>query len=181
MDNMIKISYFKTPNGELILGSFEDKLCLADWRYRKMRSSIDKRIQDGLKVEYKEGSSEVIKKTKSQLNEYFTGKRSHFDIPLIFVGTNFQKSVWNALIQIPYGKTQTYLGLSRELGNEKAIRAVASANGANAISIIVPCHRIIGSNGDLVGYAGGISVKKKLLELEGALVDNQMDLFSSEL
>ncbi|MBL4658657.1 MAG: methylated-DNA--[protein]-cysteine S-methyltransferase [Flavobacteriales bacterium] len=144
-----------------------------------MRTSIDKRIQGGLNAKYDKGSSEVIEETKVQLNQYFEGKREFFDIPVLLIGSDFQKSVWNELIQIPHGKTDTYLGLSQQLGNEKAIRAVASANGANAISIIVPCHRIIGSDGNLVGYAGGLPVKKKLLELEGALVDNQMDLFSN--
>ena len=93
------------------------------------------------------------------------------------MGTEFQKQVWDSLLQVPYGKSETYLGLSKILGNEKAIRAVATANGANAISIIVPCHRIIGSNGDLVGYAGGLPAKKKLLELEGALSTSQLGLF----
>ena len=95
----------------------------------------------------------------------------------MLVGSDFQKTVWNTLLQIPYGKTETYLGLSKSMNNEKAIRAVASANGANAFSIIVPCHRVIGSDGKLVGYAGGLSVKKKLLELEGALATNQLSLF----
>jgi len=86
------------------------------------------------------------------------------------VGSPFQKSVWEELLKIPYGSTETYLGISNKLNNPKAIRAVASANGANAISVIVPCHRIIGSDGNLVGYAGGIDVKSKLLTLEGAIL-----------
>jgi methylated-DNA-[protein]-cysteine S-methyltransferase len=177
MENQIKINYFQTPVGELILGSFEGKLCLADWRYRKMRSAIDKRICTSLKSKFVEGDSQVLQDCKSQLNEYFENERVDFDIPLLFVGTEFQKQVWDSLLQVPYGKSETYLGLSKILGNEKAIRAVATANGANAISIIVPCHRIIGSNGDLVGYAGGLPAKKKLLELEGALSTSQLGLF----
>ena len=169
--------YIKTPVGELILGSFNNQLCVADWRYRKMRSAIDTRIMNGLNSEFETGTSEVIEETKQQLKQYFDGERTTFEIPLLMVGTDFQKQVWNALIQIPYGKTETYLGLSKSLENEKAIRAVASANGANAISIIVPCHRIIGSNGDLVGYAGGLPAKKKLLELEGALSSSQLSIF----
>lgn len=174
---MINIEYFKTPFGELIIGSFKDRLCLCDWRYRKMRNSIDKRIKAGLDTDYIEGGSDIIKETKAQLVQYFAGDRTEFDIPLLLVGSDFQKSVWNALLQIPYGETDTYLGLSKKLKNEKAIRAVASANGANCISIIIPCHRIIGSNGSLVGYAGGLNVKKKLLILEKALIDNQLSLF----
>jgi len=173
----ISIQYFKTPFGELILGSFKNKLCLADWRYRKMRTMIDARIQNSLNGEYIEEETDITKQTKIQFNEYFKGKRNEFNIPLLFIGTDFQKKVWNALLKIPYGKTESYLGLSKILGNEKAVRAVASANGANSISIIVPCHRIIGSNGDLVGYAGGLNVKKKLLRLEGYKKDGQMELF----
>jgi methylated-DNA-[protein]-cysteine S-methyltransferase len=178
MQNQINIQYFKTPVGELIIGAYGDRLCLCDWKYRKMRMAVDKRIQTGLNAAFKESTSPVIELTKIQLNEYFEGKRTTFDIPLLFVGTDFQKSVWHTLVQIPLGKTASYLALSKQLGNEKAIRAVASANGANAISIIVPCHRIIGSDGSLVGYAGGLATKKNLLKLENALENEQLSLFS---
>jgi methylated-DNA-[protein]-cysteine S-methyltransferase len=177
MQNIVKTSIFKVPYGEQILGSFQEQLCLADWRFRKMRASIDKRVKLGLNADFEEGESDIIIETKNQLNQYFKGERTQFDIPLLFVGSDFQKTVWNALMEIPFGKTETYLGLSEKLGNEKAIRAVATANGANAISIIVPCHRIIGSDGSLVGYAGGLNVKKKLLHLENALDTSQMSLF----
>jgi methylated-DNA-[protein]-cysteine S-methyltransferase len=164
--NHIKIQYYKSPVGEIILGSYDNKLCIADWKYRKMRTTIDSRIQNGLKAKYIEESSEVIEETIKQMKEYFFGERKDFDIPLLMVGTEFQKSVWHGLIKIPYGTTASYLELSKNIGNEKAVRAVASANGANSISIMIPCHRIIGSNGDLVGYAGGLATKKKLLEIE---------------
>lgn len=178
MSNSIAIHYFKTPFGELILGSFKEQLCLCDWRYRKQRMAVDMRIKKGLEADFKEETSVVIEETKKQLLNYFNKKQSEFDIPLLFVGTDFQKTVWEVLTQIPYGKTSSYLELSNQLNNPKAIRAIASANGANALSIIVPCHRIIGSSGDLVGYAGGLPAKKKLLQLEGALQTNQLDLFS---
>ena len=168
---------FKFKFGELIIGSYDNKLCLCDWKYRKMRPSIDTRLKNGLKSEYKSGKSEIIDLTISQLNEYFEGKRSEFNIPLLTVGTDFQKYVWVELLKIPYGKTESYLSLSSKIKDDKIIRAVANANGANAISILIPCHRVIGSNGDLTGYAGGISVKKKLLELEGALDKNQYSIF----
>jgi len=167
--NTISIQYYKSPVGEILLGSYEGKLCIADWKYRRMRTTIDKRIQKGLKAEYVEQGSEVIEKTIVQMQEYFAGEREVFDIPLLMVGTDFQRSVWDGLIKIPYGTTASYLELSKNIGNEKAVRAVASANGANSISIMIPCHRIIGSNGDLVGYAGGLPAKKKLLELESNL------------
>ena len=167
--NKISIQTYKSSIGELLLGSYKGKLCLVDFKYRRMRTSIDNRIQKGLKAEYVEQSSEVIEETVKEMKEYFAGERKDFDIPLLMVGTDFQKSVWEGLIQVPYGTTASYLELSRNIGNEKAVRAVASANGANAISIMIPCHRIIGSNGDLVGYAGGLPVKKQLLELENNL------------
>ncbi len=126
-----------------------------------MRTTVDDRIMKGLNAVYKEGDSEIIQNAKQQLDEYFSEKRIQFDIPLLMVGTDFQKSVWDELIKIPFGKTETYLGLSKNLNNEMAIRAVAAANGANAISILIPCHRIIGTDGKLVGYAGGINIKKK--------------------
>lgn len=172
----ISVQYHNTPVGELILGSFEGKLCLADWRYRRMRTTVDKRLQKTLDANYVLENTQEIKQTILQLSEYFDGARTQFDIPLLLVGTDFQKSVWEVLITIPFGETESYLGLSRKLGDEKAIRAVASANDANAISIIVPCHRIIGTDGGLVGYAGGLPTKKKLLTLEGIFNSEQLSL-----
>lgn len=172
----ISIQYYKSSFGELIIGTFNKELCLCDWRYRRQRDNIDHRIKKGLNANYKEESNDVIEQTIHQLKAYSIGDLKEFDLPLLFVGTDFQKRVWSALMTIPYGQTETYLGLSKTMGDEKAIRAVASANGANAISIIVPCHRIIGSNGKLVGYAGGLSAKQKLLNLEG-FSNGQMRLF----
>lgn len=177
MSSKIQIQYYKSPVGEIILGSHENKLCLADWRYRKMRTRIDTRLQVTLEAEYIEESSEVIEQSIVQFWEYFEWKRTQFNIPLLLVGTDFQKSVWEWLLKIPYGETNSYLGLSKILGNEKAIRAVATANGANAISIIIPCHRIIWSSWDLVWYAGGLDAKKKLLELENPVRKEQMKIF----
>lgn len=164
----IYTQYFKTLYGELILGEFDGKLCLCDWRYRKMRQAIDDRIQDGLQATFEFKQTDLIIETQRQLAEYFQKQRTNFELPLLFVGTSFQQNVWNALLKIPYGKTETYLGLSQRLNNTRAIRAVAAANGANAISIIVPCHRIVGNNGELVGYAGGVDVKQMLLRLENS-------------
>jgi methylated-DNA-[protein]-cysteine S-methyltransferase len=164
--NQINRQFYKTSYGELVLGSYDEKLCMCDWRYRKMRSTIDNRLKKGLQAEFVEEDDVVLKAARQQLDEYFNGKRTVFDIPLLMVGTEFQKSVWNALIQTPFGTSLSYLELAEKINNKKAVRAVASANGANAISIFIPCHRIIGSNGELVGYAGGLQAKKKLLKLE---------------
>ena len=162
----INIQYCKTKIGELILGSFEGKLCLLDFRYRKMRKTVDERIKKGLNAKFAENNTEIIEKTLAELDEYFHGNRKEFDVPLIMVGTDFQKRVWEALLRVPFGTTSTYLQLAKNIKNEKAVRAVAAANGANSMSIIIPCHRIIGSNGKLVGYAGGLPIKKQLLKLE---------------
>jgi methylated-DNA-[protein]-cysteine S-methyltransferase len=172
----IQTSIFSTPFGELILGSFGQKLCLCDWHYRKMRAPIDERIQSGLHSGYVKGESDIIREAREQLSQYFSGDRKQFDLPLLLVGSEFQKQVWQELEQIPYGETISYAGLSEKLGNKEAIRAVASANGANALSIIVPCHRVLGSNGHLTGYAGGLPVKKKLLQLEKALPQGELPL-----
>ncbi|MER3375931.1 MAG: methylated-DNA--[protein]-cysteine S-methyltransferase [Allomuricauda sp.] len=109
---------------------------------------------------------EVLEDAVYQFREYFEGTRQQFDLKLNPSGTDFQKKVWNALLEIPFGKTISYLELSKQLGDVKAIRAVASANGKNPLWIVVPCHRVIGTNGDLTGYAGGLHRKKWLLEHE---------------
>ena len=167
--NKIKIKHIKTSLGELILGESDNKLCLFDWKYRKMRDRIDNRIQTGLNGFYVEEDCELFSLLEKQLDEYLLKKRNNFDIPLLTVGTDFQKSVWTTLQTIAYGKTESYLGLAKKLNNPEAVRAVAGANGANAISILIPCHRIIGSDGTLGGYAGGLPVKQKLLQLESQL------------
>ena len=103
---------------------------------------------------------------RRQLEEYFAGKRKQFDLDLDFVGTDFQKSVWNALANIPFGESRSYREIARELGNASATRAVGAANGRNPISIVAPCHRVIGASGELTGFAGGIERKAHLLDLE---------------
>jgi len=162
--------HHQTPHGELVLGAFDDKLCLCDWRYRKMGPTIGNRLQNQLKADFVEGRSDVIQRTVEQLTEYFNYQRKTFDLPLLPVGSPFQHSVWRALLEIPFGGTASYRQLAKAIGKPSAIRAVASANGANALAILVPCHRIIGSDGSLVGYAGGLNVKKKLLDLEHDLL-----------
>lgn len=162
----ITVQFHQTKIGELILGAYDNRLCLLDYRYRKMRNAVDDRIKNGLQADFVEGDSEVLQATTKQLEEYLIGERKQFNLPLLMVGTDFQKHVWQALMRVAYGATATYLQLAKELNNEKAVRAVASANGANAIALIIPCHRIIGSDGQLVGYGGGLSVKKRLLNLE---------------
>ncbi len=156
------------PIGEIIIGDYEDSLCLCDWKFRAKRLEVDNRIQQYLNANFVEEFTPLHDNCIKQLQEYFSRKRNNFDLPLLFSGSDFQKKVWEELLNIPYGETRTYLQLSKQLNNEKAIRAVAAANGANALSIIIPCHRVIASSGDLQGYAGGLPAKRYLLELEGS-------------
>jgi len=114
---------------------------------------------------------EVLERCIQQLEEYFSGKRKEFNIPILLEGTDFQKQVWKQLISIPYGKTVSYLYIARAVGDQNATRAVGSANGKNRIAIIVPCHRVIGSSGKLIGYAGGLDRKKWLLDHERGLLN----------
>jgi len=165
----IEIQYYKLSFTEFIIASFEGQLCMLDYRYRAKRESVDRRVTTHLNATFVERSSEVIEACKKQLDEYLNGERKVFDLPLLLVGSPFQKSVWEALQTIPYGQTSSYLELAKAIGNPKAVRAVANANGANSIAIIIPCHRVIGSDGSLTGYAGGLPKKQKLLELEGSL------------
>lgn len=108
----------------------------------------------------------ILLETQKQLSEYFAGKRQQFDLPLDFEGTEFQQKVWQALLTIPFGETRSYRDIAEQVGNVKAVRAVGAANGKNPISIIAPCHRVVGANGKLVGFAGGLDNKEILLKLE---------------
>lgn len=126
-------------------------------------------IKEDLPSGFNQVETSLIKEAKHQLDEYLEGNRKSFDIPLSFAGTDFQKSVWNALMAIPYGETKCYSEIAEYIGNSKACRAVGLANNRNPISIIIPCHRVIGKNGKLVGYGGGLDIKEKLLKLENIL------------
>ncbi|WP_372766974.1 methylated-DNA--[protein]-cysteine S-methyltransferase [Pseudoalteromonas sp.] len=165
----IIITEYKSPVDELLIGSIDEQLCLCDWQNRKARSRVDNRISNGLKAEFIFAKSEFNKQVIHQLEAYFAKELSEFSLPLKLVGTDFQQKVWQALMTIPFANTQSYGQLAQSMNMPSAVRAVANANGANAISIIVPCHRIIGSNGKLTGYAGGLDAKQRLLEIEGLI------------
>ena len=116
-----------------------------------------------------EAADPVLQASATQLREYFAGKRREFDLPLAATGTAFQRSVWAALAAIPYGELRSYRDIAQSIAKPKAVRAVGAANGRNPLPIVVPCHRVIGSDGSLTGFAGGLAAKTCLLELEGAL------------
>lgn len=166
MNGHIIIQKYESPCGELVVGSFGDRLCMCDWTHSQKHEANRRRLGRLLGTDFTEGTTSIIERAVSQLDEYFAGKRREFDLPLLFVGTEFQKKVLEALLTIPYGQTVSYSEMARLIGMSKAVRAVATAIGANAISVIVPCHRVTGSNGALTGYAGCLEAKRFLLELE---------------
>ena len=167
--NRIITRRYESPCGTLLLGSFGGRLCLCDWQVEKHRTHVDDRLRRLLKAEFTTGTSTVIERAVAQLDEYFAGRRRAFDVPLLFVGTDFQKTVWDKLLDIPFGETISYGEMARQIGRPKSVRAVANANGANAISIFAPCHRVIGSDHTLTGYGGGLAAKEFLLRLENAI------------
>ena len=149
---MCNLFYYETDLG--IIGIKDNKKAITEIFYAKMK------INDNIK------ETDLIKECYKQLKEYLQGERRVFDVPIEFNGTKFQNTVWKELLKIPYGETRSYKDIAVAIGNEKACRAIGMANNKNPISIIVPCHRVLGSNGKLVGYAGGLDIKIKLLELE---------------
>lgn len=166
---VIKISTFQSPCGALRLGAIGDRLCMCDWVERPNSMALCSRMMSALRAEMVDGSSPILDMMVQQLDEYFGGTRRSFEVRVRFVGTPFQQQVWSMLCEIPYGSTVSYRTLAERIGRGSAVRAVANAIGANPLSIIVPCHRVIGSNGTLTGYAGGLEAKRYLLGLESSL------------
>ena len=159
----VLISRLTTPLGAMFVCATENGICLLEFADRKMLETEFADIQKRLNAVILTGENNYIIQAKKELEEYFEGKRTTFEVNLEPIGTDFQKTVWEGLHQIEYGKTRSYQEQSEHLGNPKAIRAVASANGMNKISIIIPCHRVIGKDGTLTGYGGGLERKKWLL------------------
>ena len=192
---MIRWCLHATPCGVLRLGAFGGRLCLCDWADDPARDFVVRRLERGLHVRFApwpddgslsgsgfRGISDtpepdcsdnpddadrcVLDRAARQFDEYFAGRRRVFDLPLLTVGTPFQRAVWELLTEIPFGETRSYAWLAAQLGHPRAVRAVAAANRANALSIFIPCHRVVGSDGSLTGYAGGLAAKRLLLGLE---------------
>lgn len=169
MHDTVHIRHYDSPSGKIILGSAGGELCLCDWAEMPCAGHNKRRLARLLGATFVEEPSETLQKAARQLDEYFAGTRKSFDIPLHPVGTAFQQRVWEALLEIPYGETRTYKDIAIRVGNLKGIRAVAQAIGANGISIFIPCHRVIGSDHSLTGFAGGLGAKRILLGTEGIL------------
>jgi len=170
-------SNYISPLGEMLVMAVDEGICLLEFvdriHFDKQVAKVHSYFKGSVKIE----EHPHIIQLKKELDLYFSKQLKIFSIPLFFIGTVFQIKVYHSLLNINYGTTSTYKQQSLLLGDLKAIRAVATANGSNKMAIIVPCHRIIGSNNDLIGYAGGIDRKKALLELEGALNTAQTKLF----
>lgn len=163
---IINLIRLETPLGTMISCATKEGICLLEFSDRKMLETELKHLAKSLNATIIQGHNEHFELLKTQLGAYFEGDLKEFTVPLVYVGTDFQKTVWNQLLKIPYGKTASYLQQATAIEKPLAVRAVANANGMNKISIIVPCHRVIGSDGSLTGYGGGLWRKKKLLELE---------------
>ncbi len=167
--NVISITRILTPLGPMLAGATDEGICLLEFVDRRMLETQIKRLKKYLHAELVPGNNKYFDELSYQLKEYFDGERKVFDVPLHIPGTEFQLQVWKELQKIPYGKTRSYKEQAIAIDNPKAVRAVARANGDNRIAIIIPCHRVIGNNGELVGYGGGIWRKQHLLNLENAI------------
>lgn len=163
---MAYVKYIETKLGKIGIVEEDSKIVKVIIVNENNKKSKDKEDSKNDYENYQEKDTELLLEAKKELEEYFEGKRKEFDLPLEQEGTEFQKRVWNALEKIPYGETRTYKEVAKMIGNEKASRAVGMANNKNNTPIIVPCHRVIGSNGKLIGYALGLDMKKYLLDLE---------------
>jgi AraC family transcriptional regulator, regulatory protein of adaptative response / methylated-DNA-[protein]-cysteine methyltransferase len=181
MQGIIYASQIGTPIGNMLMAATDNGVCLLEFEDEHMNDVDTAILHKRLKGNVVQGENDHVRQGKLELAEYFAGKRHKFDVSLDPIGTDFQLRVWNSLQQIPYGTTITYMEQARFLGDLKAIRAVASANGRNKIAIIIPCHRVIGTNGKLTGYAGGMERKRWLLDLERSYSKSHSEptLFSS--
>jgi methylated-DNA-[protein]-cysteine S-methyltransferase len=159
-DGATWITTFESPVGPLLLGAHDDGICLIEFHESKHR------VTRG--ADWREGEHPLLERLRVQLHEYFAGSRRAFDLPLAPRGTPFQREVWHTLATIPYGETVSYAQLAARVGRPTAMRAVGAANGRNPLPIVLPCHRVIGANGALTGFGGGLATKEFLLRLEGA-------------
>lgn len=168
MGTVLGYSVLQTPIGELVLASTAKGLCAIE--FGPVETALDRlqRWCDKHQLCFMRTEDDTLhQQVRTQLNEYFQGKRKEFTVPLDLYGTPFQLAVWRELVKVPYGQVRSYKEMAVATGRPQAVRAVGGANNRNPIPVIIPCHRVIGSDGSLVGYGGGLSIKEKLLRLEG--------------
>lgn len=163
---LIRVDRLATPLGPMLVGATDTQLCLLEFVDRRMLPAQVQRLRRRLGAAFVPDRNSIIDQTEGEISDYFDGSRQDFTVPIVTPGTEFQEAVWAALTRIPYGRTVSYRDLAEEVGHPGAVRAVGTTNGLNALAIIVPCHRVIGADGKLVGYGGGLWRKKRLLELE---------------
>jgi len=163
---MINLTKIETPLGLMVSCANEEGICLLEFSDRRMLPTEFATLTKRFKTTIEESGNRHFEILKKQLQEYFQKTRKEFTVPLSITGTPFQKKAWQALMKIPYGKTVSYIQQAKNIGSAESVRAVANANGMNTIAIIIPCHRVIGSDGQLTGYGGGLWRKKWLLDLE---------------
>jgi len=163
---VLTVNRILTPLGPMLAGTTDDGICLLEFVDRRMIETQLRVLQKRLGASFVPGEHDLLHRLDGQMHEYFSGARTTFDVPLTLGGTPFQVKAWNALLAIPYGSTRSYEEQARAIGAPSAVRAVANANGQNRIAVVIPCHRVIGADGELRGYGGGLWRKRLLLELE---------------
>jgi AraC family transcriptional regulator, regulatory protein of adaptative response / methylated-DNA-[protein]-cysteine methyltransferase len=173
---MIKTVKIESPLGELIAAATEEGVCLLEFNDRRRAAKECRDIVKLLQQPLEEGENNHLKELRKQLTGYFSGDRKEFTLPLVIPGTDFQQAVWKELLEIPFGTTRSYQEQAMALQRPDSVRAVANANGMNRISILIPCHRVIGSDGRLTGYGGGLGRKKWLLDHEKKYSGKAVDL-----
>lgn len=166
MDKMLYVTEYDSLIGILLLAATDDGLAVCALREAAVKRRILERIVSDLDLDIENGCNSILDEAVNWLDNYFRGRENEKRLPLLLGGSPFQKKVWSTLLEIPYGTTVSYSQLANRIGNPKSVRAVANAVGANRLWIVVPCHRVIGANGSLTGYAGGLEAKRFLLSLE---------------
>jgi AraC family transcriptional regulator, regulatory protein of adaptative response / methylated-DNA-[protein]-cysteine methyltransferase len=166
LSEVVHVTELDTPIGEMIAGATDAHLVLLEFSHRATLDAQLQRISRALNCVFERGETPIVATLRAQMDEYFRGERREFDVPLHAPGTSFQMRVWKELQRIPVGTTTSYGRIAASIGQPSAVRAVAHANGDNRIAILIPCHRVIGADGSLTGYGGGLWRKKRLLELE---------------
>ena len=162
----VLVTRLPTPLGPMIAGATDDGVCLLEFAERRMLETQLKRLARRIGASFVPGSNEMLVRLEGELSAYFEGRLREFGVPLVLAGTDFQRQVWQALLTIPFGETRSYAEQATAIGRPRAVRAVARANGDNRIAVIIPCHRVVGSDGKLTGYGGGLWRKRALLDLE---------------
>lgn len=172
---VVRVSRVPTPLGPVLVGATEDALVLLEFVDRRALRTQVKRIRERLDAVFAPGRNRIVDDAAHELTEYFEGDRTDFRVRVTLAGTDFQRRVWEALCEIPYGETRSYGELAASLGRPGAVRAVGRANGHNALAVVVPCHRVVGADGKLVGYGGGLWRKRRLLDLEERVSKSRSD------